>query len=73
MSRSIAERKDGGVGGVMACGSCDEVHLRWDGVTLTLPRERFLELARLVSEAASSLGKTPARERGAGRGAAWMH
>lgn len=74
MNQSLAEREDGGTGGVTTCGSCDAVHLRWDGVSVSLKRERFLELARVLSRAAERLaaaGAAPAPA--AAPEGAWTH
>lgn len=57
MDHSLAEREDGGAGGVSTCDRCDAVHLRWDGVNVSLKRERFLELARVLKQAAERLGE----------------
>lgn len=71
MDHTLAEREDGGEGGVSTCGRCDAVHLRWDGVSVSLKRERFLELARVLSRAAARLGtggeETPRSE------GSWTH
>ncbi len=74
MEKTLAERADGGEGKVTTCGSCDRVHLRWDSVTVALGRERFLELARVLSTAAAAIAASeaaPARE--AGERSAWTH
>lgn len=74
MDQTLAEREDGGAGGVTTCGSCDAVHLRWDGVSVSLKRERFLELARVLSRAAERLtASVPESAPAAGREAAWTH
>jgi hypothetical protein len=74
MDRTLAERTDGGAGDVSTCDCCDAVRLRWDGVSVALKRERFLELARVLSQAAARLnaaGTEPAPASSGGR--AWTH
>lgn len=74
MSRTLAERRDGGRGGAGVCGACEDVHLRWGETTLSLDRASFLELARMVSEAARLLGSEPVKPSAvADRKTAWMH
>lgn len=74
MSRMLAERRDGGRGGVSLCDGCEDVHLRWGELTLSLDRTRFLELVRMLNAAARLLGAEPARAAAdAGRGTAWTH
>lgn len=74
MSRILAERRDGGPGAVSLCGGCDDVHVRWGELTLSLDRRRFLELARMLSAAAEPLGAEPVRPASdARRGTAWTH
>lgn len=72
MSRILAERSDGGPGAVSLCGGCEDVHVRWGELTLSLNRTRFRELLRMLNAAALSLGieePVPPSE----RGAAWTH
>jgi hypothetical protein len=74
MSRILADRRDGGRGGVSLCGGCDDVHVRWGELTLSLDRARFLELVRMLNAAAQPLGAEPVRPASdAGRGTAWTH
>lgn len=55
MERVLAEREDGGRGAVSVCGSCADVHVRWGNLVLTLEREAFGELVRVLSDAAERL------------------
>ncbi|MBI2790181.1 MAG: hypothetical protein HYX59_16035 [Elusimicrobia bacterium] len=72
MSRILAERGDGGPGAVSLCGGCDDVHVRWGEVTLSLSRARFLELVRMLNAAARPLGPDLAGpSAGAVRGTEW--
>ncbi len=76
MSRMIAERREGGRGGVSLCDACEDIHVRWDRWTLSLDRACFFELARMLGEAARLLGAEPRRANedvGAGRGSTWTH
>ncbi|MBI2387800.1 MAG: hypothetical protein HYV14_17580 [Elusimicrobia bacterium] len=74
MSRMLAERRDGGPGMVSLCDGCEDVHIRWGELTLSLGRSRFLELVRMLNEAARLIGVEPRRaDAGAERGAAWTH
>lgn len=74
MSRILAERRDGGPGAVSLCGGCDDVHVRWGEMTLSLDRRRFLELVRMLSAAAELVGAEPVRPASdAGRGTVWTH
>lgn len=74
MSRMLAERRDGGVGGVSLCDGCDDLHVRWGELTLSLDRARFLEFFRMLGAAARLLGAEPGKPAaGAGGGAAWTH
>lgn len=68
MSRILAERRDGGPGAVSLCGGCEDVHVRWGELTLSLNRARFREILRMLNAAALSLGieePIPPAERGA--------
>jgi hypothetical protein len=60
VSRILAERR-GGPGGVSLCGGCDDVHVRWGELTLSVDRARFLELRRMLNAAARLLDSGPAR------------
>ncbi|MCR4295767.1 MAG: hypothetical protein NUW21_09555 [Elusimicrobia bacterium] len=72
MSRILSERRDGGPGAVSLCGGCEDVHVRWEELTLSLNRARFLELVRMLNAAARPLGaEEVAAPADAGRGAAW--
>jgi hypothetical protein len=72
MSRILADRRDGGPGAVSLCGGCEDVHVRWGEVTLSLDRARFLELVRMLNAAALPLAAGPSGPAaGPGRGAAW--
>lgn len=71
MSRILADRTDGGRGGVSLCGSCEDVHVRWGELTLSVDRSRFLELVRMLNAAARLLGAEPVPAPAAGRGTAW--
>lgn len=72
MSRILAERRDGGPGAVSLCGGCEDVHVRWGELTLSLNRARFLELVRMLNAAARPLGaERPGPSAAAGRGTAW--
>lgn len=74
MSRILAERRDGGPGAVSLCGGCEDVHVRWGELTLSLDRARFLELVRMLNAAAQPLGAEPVRLRAeAGVETAWTH
>lgn len=74
MSRILAERRDGGPGAVSLCGGCEDVHVRWGEITLSLDKVRFLELVRMLNAAARPLGAEPVRPASdAGRGTAWTH
>lgn len=72
MQNTLAEREDGGTGDVSTCGRCDAVHLRWEGVSVSLKRERFLELARVLARAAERLASDEGTVPPAGD-AAWTH
>lgn len=73
MSRILADRRDGGRGGVSLCGGCEDVHVRWGELTLSLDRARFLELVRMLNAAARLLGAEPVPAAAdAGRGTAWI-
>lgn len=75
MSRTLAERRDGGRGGAAVCGACEDVHLRWGETTLSLDRASFLELARMVSEAANLIGSEPVKPSAVAdrKKTAWTH
>lgn len=73
MRRILAERRDGGPGGVSLCGGCEDVHVRWGELTLSVDRSRFLELVRMLNAAARLLGAEPVPATVAGRGTAWTH
>lgn len=71
MSRILADRRDGGRGGVSLCGGCDDVHVRWGEFTLSVDRARFLELVRMLNAGARMLGPEPVPPAAdAGRGTA---
>lgn len=63
-ARVLAEEK--GVGQVVLCGACEDVHLSVGGVTLRVGRQDFLRLAGMLRAAASRLDH-PADGSGTGR------
>lgn len=74
MSRILAERRDGGQGTVSLCGGCEDVHVRWGELILSLNRVRFLELVRMLNAAARPLGAEPMPQAtDAGRRTVWTH
>lgn len=42
-------------GEVAVCGTCDDAHLRWGRLALSLPREEFLRMAEMMGRAAAEL------------------
>lgn len=42
-----------GLGRVLMCGGCDEVHVGVGRASFRLPREMFLSLSRMMAEAAA--------------------
>lgn len=58
----LAEEK--GVGQVVLCGDCDDVHLAVGSVVLRLGRGSFRRLARMVGAAAGHASLSPAPEPG---------
>lgn len=72
MRIELSEEK--GAGSAWLCGACDDVHLRWGRLTLSLPREEFEALARMTKAASERLAEAPGRaerpEPGRGR---WVH
>lgn len=59
MREKIAD--DGTRGEVTLCGSCDDAHVRWGRLTLSIPREEFLKLADMLARAAADLACEPAK------------
>lgn len=61
----LAEEK--GIGQVVLCGDCDDVHLAMGSVVLRLERGSFRRVARMLRTAAehASLAPAPAPEPGA--------
>lgn len=49
MRRTLSEIA--GIGKVVTCQNCDQVHLRFGRITLDLSREEFLDLSRLIESA----------------------
>lgn len=52
--------KDESGGEVAICGSCDDAHLRWGRLALSIPREEFLRLAEMLGRAAAELERRQA-------------
>lgn len=60
MREKIAD--DGVQGDVTLCGSCDDAHVRWGRLTVSLPREEFLRLADMLARAAAVFSREPAKQ-----------
>lgn len=68
---------EGQQGLVWMCGACDDVHVRWQNITVTLTRAQFELFSRMAAKAGAKLasGKGvpfPAEESGAGE-SLWLH
>lgn len=44
-------------GDVSVCGRCQDVHIRWDNLVLSLKTDQFDAFARMVTDARSALGE----------------
>lgn len=53
MRRRLAD--DEGHGDVAMCGQCQDVHIRWDNLILSLGREQFEAFSRMIARARSGL------------------
>lgn len=69
MRRRLADTE--GHGDVALCGECQDVHIRWDNLILSLSRGQFEEFSRMVAQARSGLsqGAAPGCARGRAPGA----
>lgn len=54
MREILAEDESCG-GDVAVCGTCDDAHLRWGRLSLSIPRRDFLRLAEMLGRAAAEL------------------
>lgn len=59
MREKIAD--DGAWGEVTLCGSCDDAHVRWGRLIVSLPREELLKLADMLARAAAGFSREPAK------------
>ena len=55
MRRKLANND--GHGDVAMCGRCQDVHIRWDNLMLSLSREQFEEFSRMITSARSGLSQ----------------
>jgi hypothetical protein len=62
MKIDLAE--EGSDGFVWLCGRCEDVHVRWENLTVTLTRAQFERFSRLAEAAGRRLGqlRAPAAE-----------
>ena len=44
-------------GDVAMCGQCQDVHIRWDNLMLSLSREKFEAFSRMITQARSGLSR----------------
>lgn len=62
--REILAGDESGGGDVAICGTCEDAHLRWGRLSLSIPRRDFLRLAEMLGRAAAELER---REDGSAR------
>lgn len=56
MKVDLAE--EGQQGLVWFCGGCDDVHVRWQNITVTMTREQFDAFSRMTAKAGAKLAET---------------
>lgn len=59
--REILAEDESGAGDVAVCGTCDDAHLRWGRLALSIPRKDFLRLAEMLGRAAAELERRDGR------------
>lgn len=57
MRRRLADTE--GHGNVALCGECQDVHIRWDNLILSLSRGQFEDFSRMITQARSGLSQRP--------------
>lgn len=73
MRIDLAKENDQGC--AWLCSQCDDVHLRWENLVVTLPRERFEKFARLAETAGKKLVQmkaAPTEEQATAMGKTWL-
>lgn len=55
MSRKLSD--DGRRGDVSVCGRCQDIHIRWDNLVLSLKTDQFDAFARMLADARAALGE----------------